>query len=65
MRLVTFNYVLQIQLMLTDCKPLPKPIPFICLIITPLEQLAANALRVNFLKEVKHSPCKPDIHTFK
>lgn len=64
MGLVTFNHVLHIQLMLTDYKPLPKLTPFSCLIITPLEQLAAM-LRVNFLKEVKHSPCKPDIHSFK
>lgn len=50
--------------MLTDYKPLPKPTPFSCLIITPLEQLAAM-LRVNFLMEVKHSPRKPDIQVFK
>lgn len=51
MGLVTFNYVLQIQLMLTDCKPLPKPTPFSCLVITPLEQLAAMLKELIFLRE--------------
>ena len=51
MGLITFNHVLKIQPMLTDCKPLPKPTPFSCLIITPLEQLAAMLKELIFLRK--------------
>lgn len=37
--------------MLTDYKPLPKLTPFSCLIITPLEQLAAMLKELIFLRK--------------